>query len=358
MSSANFPKSASSIATPEAFGEATKTGLGAINNTGLATCTLVGAGLSVYADLSQGRLPEFAGYVALVAWLVSLMLALYLAGRAADTQGFYQSILRGANLARNNIGFTAVVLLITAGAAFTVWSRAVADRGGVIATLVSNIGQLKQDTAEIKAVVTRAIPPAEALTRLGYTTSAEDVCRAIKLGELDALALMVKMGVTSAPMSVPRGGGMYTLCIESLLLAADSHPKLVEIDTILPVLAADLNRLHGSELLGWNAAGPIRLAPLLKAAGVAPAPQALLMDVQASALMFAVWGDNLGALQSLLKLAADPNQGAKLSVLDGINVYSLHLTPLVEARRLGRSNLADVLSTAGGREAVKKGPLL
>ena len=98
------------------------------------------------------------------------------------------------------------------------------------------------------------------------------------------------------------------------------------------------------------------MAQLLKAAGVALRPETKLLEVQASALMFAVWGNNVKALQSLLKLGADPNQGAKLSVIDVWPGYALHLTPLVEAKRLGRSSMTDALSVAGGREAVKKGP--
>lgn len=62
-------------------------------------------------------------------------------------------------------------------------------------------------------------------------------------------------------------------------------------------------------------------------------------------------------MQSLLKLGADLNQAAKLSVLEGFSTYSLHLMPLVEAKRLRRSSLANPVSIAEGREAIKKGPL-
>lgn len=65
---------------PEAFGETTKIGLSAINSTTLATCTLVGAGLLLYADLSSGLLPSIASYVALANLTRSL------AGRSADTR--------------------------------------------------------------------------------------------------------------------------------------------------------------------------------------------------------------------------------------------------------------------------------
>ena len=77
--------------------------------------------------------------------------------------------------------------------------------------------------------------------------------------------------------------------------------------------------------------------------------------------MFAVWGGNLAAAQALLKAGADPNQGAKLDVMRTFKplsndplVYSLTVTPLLEARRLGHAGLIEALEVAGARAKVQK----
>jgi hypothetical protein len=73
-------------------------------------------------------------------------------------------------------------------------------------------------------------------------------------------------------------------------------------------------------------------------------PGAGLSYVFAPALVMAVCGDNLPAVEALLRLEADPNQAARLSVRGSLPVgrlkmpelYSLNPTPLQEAVRLGQ----------------------
>lgn len=352
--SASAPKADASKKQPEAFGEATKSGLSAINGAALVTCTVVSAVLSLYAELPGSAAPELVGYLVIAAWLTGLTLVLFLAGRSAGSTGFRASVANGAVMARGNLGFTVVVLMLMAGAALTVWSRANSERGSR-----ADLGEVRKDASAIKAAVTRELPPAEALARLGFTSSFDDVCRALNAGNTEALKLIAKNGLKSASVSQPLGGGQYALCIEPLLLAADKQANIEAMLMILPIAPRDLNRLHVSQQLGVLDPGPIALQPLIKAARVAPDAKAQLMHVFASALMFAVWADNLAATQALLKAGADPNQGAKLGVMGpSVNLYTLTVTPLAEARRLGQTRLVTALVAAGASAQVKKGPYI
>lgn len=198
----------------------------------------------------------------------------------------------------------------------------------------------------------------QALARLGFTSSFDDVCRAFNTGNSAALTLIAKTGVKSASVSQPLGAGQYALCIEPLLLAAEQGRDIKSMLAILPIAPPDLSRLHVSQQLGVLDSGPISLPPLIKAAGAGADKKARLMHVFASPLMFAVWADNAYATQALLKAGADPNQGARLGVMpanDVLNNYSLTVTPLAEARRLGRTSVVDALMAAGARSRVEKG---
>lgn len=352
------PKTEASKQQPEAFAEATKSGLSSINGTALLTCTVVSAVLSLYAELPGTGAPELVGYLAIAAWLAGLILMLFLAGRSAGATGFRASVASGAVMARGNLRFTIVVLMLMGGAALTVWSRVKSEHSAR-----ADLREVRMDASAIKAAVTREVPPAEALARLGFTSSFEDVCRAFNAENAEALKLIAKIGMKSASVSEPLGGGQYALCIEPLLLTAEKGSDIEAMLMILPIAPRDLNRLHVSQQLGFLDSGPIALPPLIKAAGVASDAKARLMHVFASPLMFAVWADNLAATQALLKAGADPNQGANLGVMGtyrppadySLKDFSLTVTPLFEARRLGRTGLVDTLVAAGARSQVKKG---
>lgn len=340
---------------PEAFSEATKSGLSGLNNAALLTCTVVSVVLSLYAELPGTGAPEVVGYLAIAGWLTGLTLMLFLAGRSAGATGLLSSVARGAAMARGNLRFTLVVLLLMGGAALTVWSRATSER-----SVKADLRQVRVDASAIKAVVTREVPPAEALARLGFTSSFNDVCRAFNAGNIEALKLIARNGMKSASISEPLGGGQYALCIEPMLLAAEQGLDIESMLAILPIAARDLSRLHVSQQLGVLDSGPISLPPLFKAAGAGADAKARLLHVFASPLMFAVWGGNLAATQILLKAGADPNQGADLGVLHGPLAhgpltYSLTVTPLFEARRLSHTALVKALAAAGARSEVKKG---
>lgn len=194
---------------PEAFAEAARSGLTAANAATLATCTLVGGTLSVFADVAPPDWGHAMGVMALASWVFSIALALYLAGRSTrsqEAQGLLLTVVEGAKLARAKPGIAAMVVLMTAGAAFTVWSRMHKDQGSVLLSLVAahqrvavateitadRTAAIQTDTRAILSTVTQR-SPAAALADLGYGTSDVEACRAIGTGAIQALQLMQKI---------------------------------------------------------------------------------------------------------------------------------------------------------------------
>ena len=107
----------SNDARPEAFAEAAKSGLTAANAATLATCTLVGGSLSVFADVAPSGWSHVMGFVALASWLFSITLALYLAGRSTrpqESRSLLATVVDGVRLAGAKPGIAAMVVLMTA----------------------------------------------------------------------------------------------------------------------------------------------------------------------------------------------------------------------------------------------------
>ena len=251
----------SNDARPEAFAEAAKSGLTAANAATLATCTLVGGSLSVFADVAPSDWNHVMGVVALASWLFSITLALYLAGRSTRPQeprGLLTTVADGVRLAGAKPGIAAMVVLMTAGAAFTVWSRMHSDQGSVLRSLVATqeraaaaaetaaerTASIQADTQAIRSAVGRPATPAELLANMGYGTRNEDVCRAISTGAVKALQLMEKIAEFKARLSVALGGGQYALCIEEALAEPARGPAVARALQEIEVSAEDVNRLY------------------------------------------------------------------------------------------------------------------
>lgn len=361
--------SSTAAASPEPFAEAARSGLTALNATALVVCTSVGAGLSLYADLVRGATPRAMGLVALLAWSISIVLTLFLAGRSAgpaSDSGVLAAILRGARMVRSRPGFAAVVILLSLGVAFTAWSRAKSDQGGVLSAVLADIrraaaaaesadartGQIQNDTQAIREAVTKPESPREALVRRGYSNKPEDVCRAISDGDVQAMTWFKEAGMSAATVGVPLGGGQYATCIESALLKTGSTPTQAALN-VLALESADLRRLYVSQSFGAANEGNLKAAQLLAKLGGADVVDARLGSVRGTPLMLAVWGDNAEAVKALLAQGADPNEGGRLDFI-GSSLFTVSASPLGEALRLGHQEIASALRASGARQSLQR----
>lgn len=360
-------------ARPEAFAEAAKSGLTAANAATLATCTLVGGSLSVFADVAPSGWSHVMGFVALASWLFSITLALYLAGRSTRPQeprGLLATVVDGVRLAGAKPGIAVMVVLMTAGAAFTVWSRMHSDQGSVLRSLVATqeraaaaaetaaerTAAIQADTQAIRSAVGRPATPAELLAKLGYGTSNEDVCRAISTGAVKALQLMEKIAEFKARLSVPLGAGQYALCIEEALSEPTHGPTVARALQEIKVSAEDIGRLYVAQTISSGESGALRPLEVLVTLGIERDSRARLTSARATPLMYAIWADNLPAAEALLAKGADANQTSRFDYSLGTKMASVAVSPLAEAQRLGRPALEAKLRAAGARVEVQQLP--
>lgn len=356
---------------PEAFAEAAKSGLTAANAATLATCTLVGGALSVFADIAPSGWSHVMGFVALASWLCSITLALYLAGRSTRPQeprGLLTTVADGVRLAGAKPGIAAMVVLMTAGAAFTVWSRMHSDQGSVLRSLVATqeraaaaaetaaerTAAIQADTQAIRSAVGRPATPAELLANMGYGTSNEEVCRAISTGAVKALQLMERIAQFKARLSVVLGGGQYALCIEEALSEPTRGPAVGRALQEIDISAEDVNRLYVAQTIGSTNSEALRPLEVLERLGIEAHPRSRLTSARATPLMFAVWANNLAAAEALLIKGADANVTSRFDYALERKMTSVALSPMAEAQRLGRSALESKLRAVGGRSEVKQ----
>ena len=363
-------------APEDRFADAARSSITSINGVVLLVCTLVGASISLYADLFQGALPNAAGVAALIGWLVAIALFIYFAGRGAGAAGTWGRISAGARLGRRNPGFAAVLLALSLAVVFTAWSRAKSDEGGLLASMVSIARQTQasaaeaasaaksadgkadkifDDTTAIRQVVTRKLTPAEALARLGYTTSDEDVCNAATAGNEQAMALFAGAGVTSP--SFAQGGGAGAFCLQPLLLETGRSVLLRTVFTHLPPRLAELNRRYLSSSEEMRLEPSYDLRGLLTAAGIRFISKERLLAVSATPLMLAVWGGNTEAVETLLSRGVNPNLPSKVMVadeVDAMNLFTVIVSPLAEAKRLRFPEIEKLLMSQGAKVTISK----
>lgn len=346
------PSSSSKAAEP--FGEATRTGVVVINNLALLSCTCVSVGLTLVSDLWPGSASTAAGWVAVLGWVLSVLLALFLAGRSQGEASVLRSLRKGLSMTRSHASFAALVLLLSAGAAFSAWSRTKAEPGGVLASIVPALAQIQEDTSVIRAAVTREVTPAEQLSRLGFSMSTPDICRALSEGQTQAWHLMQQAGLPAAPVSTSVGGGQHATCIEEALLSqTPRHGHWEEMLSKLPNSHRELDRLYLSQMLNGQQQGPLDIVALARAAGTRPPDY--IVYTSASLLMYAVWGGNLDAVRGLLAAGANPSAGAKIEMMTAGTPQprALTVTAMAEAQRLEHAGIVAALRARGASSSVQ-----
>ncbi|MFN3735507.1 hypothetical protein [Comamonas testosteroni] len=323
----------------------------ALNAVMLTGCTLVGIFSNIFGHLFASK----AGVlIALLAWLIAIGLALYFSGRAAlgkQASSLFACVRRGLRTARSDKVFSIILFVLSVGAIYSAYSA----NKAVNLQQLHDVGlQTKEDTSRIIQKLEQAVPPVEALAKLGYSMSQADICRAISDGNMQAMAVVTQISDKPIKLSKAEGEGQYSFCLENLLLTDGEHAALLNKSEGLVFDTKDLSRLYAAESIGTESPGKIDIKVITKQAG-APGNGAQLLEVHATPMMFAVWGGSPAAVKALISQGADVNAASRLMTLTKSNaspmpaLYDILITPLAEAKRLQLTEITDALTQAGAK---------
>jgi hypothetical protein len=330
----------------------------ALNAVMLTGCTLVGIFSNIFGHLFGSKASVL---IALLAWLIAIGLALYFSGKAAlgkHASSLFACVRQGLRTARSDKVFSIILFVLSVGAIYSAFSA----NKAVNLQQLHDVGlQTKEDTLRIIQKLEQEIPPAEALTKLGYSMSQADICRAISEGNKEAMLLVSQLSKQPIKLSKAEGEGQYSFCLEELLTSGSAHAAILNKLEGLAFDGKDLSRLYAAEGVGPESPGKIDINVIAKQAGAA-GNSSQLLEVHATPMMFAVWGGSPAAVKALISQGADVNIASRLMTLTKSNaspmpaLYDILITPLAEAKRLQLTEITDALTQAGAKASSQAKP--
>lgn len=193
--------------------------------------------------------------------------------------------------------------------------------------------------------------PAALLSERGYKLEPQAACKAAGRGDVEALRLLAQAGQTQR--SLVADGDRF--CLEAVLVGRAGEVDVAAVLQEVKPAKAEVNRVYASST-GMTA----RDVPQAEVLGRAAGHRAVDLYaggavVEATPLMWAVWADDLGAVQALLAQGADPNIASTVPMrVGGIAPGLVHVStsPLFEAHRLQRPQIAQALARHGARSHI------
>ena len=213
------------------------------------------------------------------------------------------------------------------------------------------------DTGVIRNAVTRELTAFEALAAQGYGATKYDLCAALIAGNTKAVDLLVKMGFNDQSLILVSASKEFH-CLESVFLNIDARFKLRTIAAQLPLNVELLDKYYQPMHVYGDSKmidSPGLLTELGIIDGVSKIPTIIWIE-DATPLLLSVWGNNIEAADFLLNAGVNRDQGARLKIThykDTIGKYGIAsleikdyvatLSPLSEAKRLGRKDIVALL---------------
>jgi hypothetical protein len=193
--------------------------------------------------------------------------------------------------------------------------------------------------------------PAETLSQRGYKLEPQAACKAAGRGDVEALRLLAQAGQTQR--SLVADGERF--CLEGVLAGRAGKVDVAAVLEELRPVKTEFNRVYASSL-GMTA----RDVPQAEALGRAAGHRAVDLYaggavVEATPLMWAVWSNDLDAVQALLAHGADPNLASTVPMrVTGAaqDLVRVSTSPLFEAHRLQRPQIAQALSRRGAKSQI------
>lgn len=193
--------------------------------------------------------------------------------------------------------------------------------------------------------------PAETLSQRGYKLEPQAACKAAGRGDVEALRLLAQAG--QAQRSLVADGERF--CLEGALAGRTGKVDVAAVLDELKPVKTEFNRVYASSL-GMTA----RDVPQAEALGRAAGHRAVDLYaggavVEATPLMWAVWANDLDAVQALLAHGADPNLASTVPMrVTGAaqGLVRISTSPLFEAHRLQRPQIAQALAKQGAKSHI------
>ena len=224
------------------------------------------------------------------------------------------------------------------------------------------MGMTRRTTMQAAAMVAAAMltplsgcgsdtPAAEVLSQRGYKLEPQAACKAAGRGDVEALRLLAQAGQTQR--SLVADGDRF--CLEGVLAGRAGKVDVAAVLHEVKPAKAEFNRVYASST-GMTARDVPQAESLARAAGHRAVDlYAGGSVVEATPLMWAVWSNDLDAVQALLAHGADPNLAASVPMrvngaLQGL--VRVNTSPLFEAHRLQRSPIAQELSKHGAKSHI------
>lgn len=193
--------------------------------------------------------------------------------------------------------------------------------------------------------------PAELLSQRGYRLEPQAACKAAGRGDVEALRLLAQAGQTQR--SLVADGDRF--CLEGVLAGRAGKVDVAAVLQEIKPPKAEVSRVYASST-GMTA----RDVPQAEALGRAAGHRAVDLYaggavVEATPLMWAVWANDLDAVQALLVQGADPNLASTVPMrVDSAakELVRVSTSPLFEAHRLQRPQIAQALARHGARSHI------
>lgn len=217
------------------------------------------------------------------------------------------------------------------------------------------------DTGVIRNAVTRELTPFEALAAQGYGATKDDLCAALIAGNVKAIDLLLKMGFNDKSLVMVSGSNEFH-CLESVFLNIEERVNFRTMAEQLPLNVEQLNKYYISVRVDYKSK-IIDSPGLLTKLGInlnTNKDTLFFRNMEVTPLLLCVWGNNIEAAALLLKLGVNKNNGGRMNIFHDnikarkINEYTVTLSPLSEAKRLGRDELVALLVKYNAEDGFSK----
>ena len=138
-----------------------------LNATMLTACALLGLFANIAHDVFGSKISVF---VALLAWLTAVFMALYFCGKAESGMSFATAIKNGLSNVKNDKVFSIAIIILSAGSVYSAYSASKVTLSDVNQNVIATKDAVEKGNATSQQIldkVSQEVSPKEALVKMG-----------------------------------------------------------------------------------------------------------------------------------------------------------------------------------------------